>query len=89
MNEFMTVREFGHRIGAAPDTVRRGIRQGKLPGVAVVSDADGARFVIPRKAVELFANTGITPMMLAQSVMQAETIEQGIAYLRAVFVGEN
>lgn len=84
-NEFITVQQLASRIGASPEMVRRGIQQGALLGVLIRNDGR-VRPVIPRKSVELFANTGITPLMLAQSVMQAETLEQGLAYLRAAMM---
>lgn len=87
MSKFLTVTETSRILGVSQETVRRGIIQGKLPGVAIANDGR-QNFLIPRKSVELFLSTSITPMMLAQSVMQAETAEQGIAYLRAALVGD-
>lgn len=85
MSEMVTVREMAKRLDVGADTVRRGILDGSLPGTAVHGAADRMKFIIPRPAFDLYVQTGITPMMLAQSVCGAETIQQGIAIIRAVF----
>lgn len=81
----LTVKDVSARLGLCPETVRRGILEGSLPGTAIKGTQDRMRFIIPQPAFELYVTTGITPMMLAQSICQAETIEQGVAIIRAVF----
>lgn len=84
----LTVAETASRLGIGQEAVRRGILEGKLPGTAVRGAAERTQFIIPARAVELFEQTGITPMMLAQSVCCAETIQQGVAIIRAALVDE-
>lgn len=84
----ITVAEMANRLGIGQEAVRRGIIDGSLPGTAVRGSAERTQFVIPERAVELYENTGITPMMLAQSVCCAETIQQGIAIIRAALVDD-
>lgn len=79
----LSVAEAAQRLGLGVETVRRGILDGSLPGTAVSGTADRTRFIIPERALELFLATGITPVMLAQSVCKAETIEQGVSIIRA------
>ena len=79
----MTVQQVSKALGLAPELVRRGITQGTLPGTVIRNDSK-TRYVIPSAAFELYIHTGITPVMLAAQVMQAETPAQGIAYLRKV-----
>lgn len=83
MNNMISIREAAAQAGKEPETIRRGILQGKLPGTPIKSDAGRTNFLIPRRAWDLYMQTGLYPQLLAQYVMQAETIEQGVAYLRA------
>lgn len=86
----ITVAEAARRLGIGLDTVRSGIIEGTLPGTVIHLSPNRMKFHIPEKPVEFYLETGITPMMLAQSICGAETIEQGIAIIRAVFkVEEN
>lgn len=84
MNNTITVKEAAMQAGKEPETIRRGILQGILPGTPIRSE-DGSRtsFLIPRRAWDLYMKTGLYPQLLAQCVMQADSIEQGVAYLRA------
>lgn len=88
MSVLVTVKETSSLLEISPETVRRGIVQGSLPGTIVRSEAERTRFIIPRRALDLYISTGITPLMLAKSVMQAETVEQGLAYLRKITEGD-
>lgn len=81
----LTVKQAAEQLGLCPETVRRGILEGTLPGTAIKGTQDRMRFIIPERAFRLYLDTGITPMMLARSICQAETIEQGVAIIRAVF----
>lgn len=86
MSNLITVQEMSRTLdNISQDSVRRGIIQGTLPGI-IISNDGRKKYIIPRKATELFLATGITPVMLAQSVMKAETFEQGMAYLRAALM---
>ena len=84
----LTVPQAAPLLGLGDECIRRGIIEGTLPGTVIRGTQDRAKFIIPKRALEIYLSTGITPMMLAQSVCRAETIEQGIAIIRAVFQEE-
>lgn len=88
MSEMISAMEAARRLDISVATLRRGIIDGALPGTAIPGTAERMRFIIPEKALNFYIETGITPMMLAQAVCKAETIEQGIAIIREVLLGE-
>lgn len=86
MSEMISALEAARRLDISVDTMRRGILDGTLPGTAIRGTAERMKFIVPETPLEFYKATGITPMMLAQSICGAETVEQGIAIIRAVLM---
>lgn len=77
----MKVSEAAAKLNCSAAVVRDGIRQGKLPGVAILC-GEKSKYIIPDDAVELFMVTGIPTSTLASKIMSADCPEQAIAMLR-------
>ena len=83
----ITVKDAAQMLDMAQDSVREGVLEGTLPGTVIHLSESRTRFVIPKAALDLFLYTGIPPAVLAQSIMNAETPEQGAAYFKAFLEG--